>query len=82
MNAQILLFLTVNCLLLKTIKNNPVNDYNNNDNNSGDRLEKIVMIHRHGDRTPLSTYPNDPYRDPSYWPDGWGQLTQVRIFRS
>lgn len=36
-----------------------------------------AQIHRHGDRTPIETYPRDPYRNISYWPDGWGQLTIV-----
>ncbi|KAL1115881.1 hypothetical protein AAG570_006170 [Ranatra chinensis] len=30
---------------------------------------------RHGDRTPIDPYPNDPYRNNSLWPVGWGQLT-------
>ena len=38
-------------------------------------LHKLAIVHRHGDRTPRSTYPNDPYRNESHWPDGWGQLT-------
>lgn len=37
----------------------------------------IPQIHRHGDRTPISTYPRDPYRYASFWPDGWGELTIV-----
>lgn len=32
---------------------------------------------RHGDRTPINTYPNDPYKDPSNWERGWGQLTNL-----
>ncbi|RWS27798.1 lysosomal acid phosphatase-like protein 3, partial [Leptotrombidium deliense] len=39
------------------------------------RLETVIVIHRHGDRTPTSSFPNDPYSDDSYWEDGWGQLT-------
>lgn len=33
------------------------------------------QLYRHGDRTPVEPYPSDPYRDPKYWPTGWGQLT-------
>ncbi|XP_063704705.1 prostatic acid phosphatase [Culicoides brevitarsis] len=35
------------------------------------------IIYRHGDRTPIEPYPNDPYRDASEWPTGWGQLTNL-----
>ena len=38
-------------------------------------LISLVIIHRHGDRTPYSFYTNDPYQDPKYWPVGVGQLT-------
>lgn len=34
---------------------------------------------RHGARTPQSTYPNDPYINQTFFPYGWGQLTNVRI---
>lgn len=40
-------------------------------------LYNISQIFRHGDRTPVETYPNDPYKDPSLWPVGFGQLTNV-----
>lgn len=36
----------------------------------------LYQLHRHGDRTPFETYPGDKY-DISYWPEGWGQLTNV-----
>lgn len=35
----------------------------------------VTVIYRHGDRTPVSPYPNDPHKDPSQWPVGFGQLT-------
>ncbi|XP_055384049.1 prostatic acid phosphatase [Condylostylus longicornis] len=41
---------------------------------------KLVFAHvifRHGDRTPVSPYPTDPWRDPKFWPTGFGQLTNI-----
>lgn len=38
------------------------------------------QIFRHGDRTPVEPYPTDPYRDPKFWPTGFGQLTNVSTF--
>nr|CAD7262563.1 unnamed protein product [Timema shepardi] len=37
-------------------------------------------LYRHGDRTPLDPYPNDPFRNTSLWPVGWGQLTPTVDF--
>ncbi|KAK9306122.1 hypothetical protein QLX08_003169 [Tetragonisca angustula] len=39
-------------------------------------LRQVIFVFRHGDRTPTSTYPNDPYRDYN-WQGGWGFLTKV-----
>ena len=33
-------------------------------------IGKLFQIFRHGDRTPLSTYPTDPVK-PSEWPNGY-----------
>jgi len=38
-------------------------------------LETVFVIYRHGDRTPVSPYPTDPWKDRSNWPVGFGQLT-------
>ena len=27
----------------------------------------VTVIYRHGDRTPVDTYPTDPYKDRSNW---------------
>lgn len=39
------------------------------------------QIFRHGDRTPDQDviYKNDPYRNETYYPFGYGQLTNVSI---
>ena len=34
---------------------------------------QVHLVWRHGDRTPISPYPNDPYKD-YQWPGGLGQL--------
>ncbi|KAG7209702.1 hypothetical protein KM043_011341 [Ampulex compressa] len=35
------------------------------------------VLYRHGDRTPIQPYPNDPYNDESLWPVPYGQLTNI-----
>jgi lysosomal acid phosphatase len=40
-----------------------------------DELRFVIVIYRHGDRTPVASYVTDPYKDPSNWPVGLGQLT-------
>nr|XP_023015681.1 testicular acid phosphatase homolog [Leptinotarsa decemlineata] len=39
-----------------------------------DKLVAVSVIYRHGARGPSSSYPNDPYLDVTYWPNGLGQL--------
>ncbi|KAJ8954162.1 hypothetical protein NQ318_005756 [Aromia moschata] len=39
------------------------------------QLELVHVVMRHGARTPVSTYPNDPYINDTLYPTGWGQLT-------
>lgn len=41
----------------------------------GDRLVRLAVVFRHGDRTPDDPYPTGPYADQSNWPDGIGHLT-------
>ena len=35
-----------------------------------------LQIFRHGDRSPVGTYPNDPYKEED-WPQGYNQLSFV-----
>ena len=37
-------------------------------------LKLVQIVHRHGDRTPISFFPNDQLGKPEIWPDGFGQL--------
>lgn len=48
-----------------------------NNNNKSNSLDALFIVHRHGDRTIISTFPNDKYINESYWPDGWGELTEA-----
>ncbi|XP_072931174.1 prostatic acid phosphatase-like isoform X2 [Epargyreus clarus] len=40
-------------------------------------VRHAAVVYRHGDRTPVDTYPTDPYRDQSLWPEKFGQLTNI-----
>lgn len=42
-----------------------------------DKLLFAHVLYRHGDRTPIEPYPSDPWKDPSHWTAGWGQLTNA-----
>ncbi|XP_036144877.1 prostatic acid phosphatase [Monomorium pharaonis] len=35
------------------------------------------LLYRHGDRTPITTYKNDPYNNESFWPVPYGELTNI-----
>lgn len=37
-------------------------------------LKYASLVFRHGDRSPVGTYPNDPYKEAD-WPQGYGQLS-------
>lgn len=39
----------------------------------------ILQLYRHGDRTPISPYPTDPYRNETSWPVPYGELTNVSM---
>ncbi|XP_031799820.1 lysosomal acid phosphatase [Sarcophilus harrisii] len=38
-------------------------------------LRFVILLYRHGDRSPVKAYPKDPYQE-SQWPQGFGQLTK------
>ncbi|KAK1335730.1 hypothetical protein QTO34_003524 [Cnephaeus nilssonii] len=38
-------------------------------------LRFVTLLYRHGDRTPVKTFPKDPYQEDE-WPQGFGQLTK------
>nr|XP_026497044.1 prostatic acid phosphatase-like [Vanessa tameamea] len=40
-------------------------------------VKYAAVIYRHGDRTPVNLYPTDPWRNESFWPVKFGQLTNV-----
>lgn len=39
----------------------------------------FYQFFRHGARTPADTYPNDIHLNETFWPYGWGQLTNVSV---
>ncbi|KAL8169611.1 UNVERIFIED_CONTAM: mitochondrial acyl carrier protein [Gekko kuhli] len=41
----------------------------------GRNLRFVTLLYRHGDRSPVKAYPQDPYQE-NVWPQGFGQLSQ------
>ncbi|CAG2105667.1 unnamed protein product [Medioppia subpectinata] len=40
------------------------------------KLKLLLIVHRHGDRSPCISYPTDPFNnEDQYWPDGYSHLT-------
>nr|XP_018905709.1 PREDICTED: lysosomal acid phosphatase-like isoform X2 [Bemisia tabaci] len=37
------------------------------------------IVHRHGERAPLKSYPLDPYKGESFWPEGLAALLQILL---
>lgn len=35
------------------------------------------ILYRHGDRNPINSFPTDPWKNESFWPRGYGSLTNV-----
>ncbi|BFF97119.1 prostatic acid phosphatase [Drosophila madeirensis] len=44
-------------------------------NTTQSTLELVHIVFRHGIRTPVDTYPNDPYLRDGFKPTGWGHVT-------
>ncbi|XP_047667592.1 lysosomal acid phosphatase-like isoform X2 [Tachysurus fulvidraco] len=42
------------------------------------KIRLVTVLYRHGDRSPVNTYPTDPYQE-SAWPQGFGQLSQIVV---
>ncbi|XP_042328138.1 prostatic acid phosphatase-like [Sceloporus undulatus] len=45
---------------------------------SGRELKFVLLIYRHGDRSPIEKYPTSLHNE-SDWPQGFGQLTKIGI---
>lgn len=54
--------------------------YSTRPNTTASTLELVHIVFRHGARTPVDTYPNDPYVNDSFTPTGWGHVTNVSIW--
>ncbi|XP_043649078.1 venom acid phosphatase Acph-1 [Drosophila teissieri] len=59
----------------KDVSQNSVETSPPKDSVSNSTLKLVHVLFRHGPRTPVSTYPNDPYINETYEPFGWGALT-------
>ncbi|CAG2109808.1 unnamed protein product [Medioppia subpectinata] len=44
-------------------------------------LKLLQLVHRHGERSPTSFPPNDPFKNTKYWVEGIGELTTKGKYR-
>ncbi|XP_060103698.1 lysosomal acid phosphatase-like [Heteronotia binoei] len=45
---------------------------------AGRELKFVTTVYRHGDRSPISTFPTNPHKETT-WNQGYGQLTRIGI---
>ncbi|RZF39400.1 hypothetical protein LSTR_LSTR000921 [Laodelphax striatellus] len=64
--ASSIIIVIASCLLFNT---------NASETQPANSLRLVVAVFRHGERTPASTYPNDPHINNEFFPMGWGALT-------
>ncbi|XP_018574860.1 uncharacterized protein LOC108913732 [Anoplophora glabripennis] len=69
------------CLLIEICSSKHIFVINSDPESPEDELVSVVALYRHGDRSPISSFPNDPYYNSSYWPEGYGQLLTKGIQR-
>ncbi|XP_030388050.1 venom acid phosphatase Acph-1 isoform X1 [Scaptodrosophila lebanonensis] len=63
--------LLILCFTHSTVNSGKLNDPGTDEST----LELLHVVFRHGPRTPADTYPKDPYVNETYYPFGWGQVT-------
>ncbi|XP_035900613.1 prostatic acid phosphatase [Anopheles stephensi] len=76
--------LTALLLVAMVVKVQGASETVNATTNSNGGEGKLIFAHvlfRHGDRTPIDPYPNDPWKDPSHWTADWGQLVNAGKMR-
>ena len=72
------IFVSSFALLLFSLTILASNQWTNHDIST---LKLLQIVHRHGERAPMSFSLNDPYKNDSYWPEGFKQLTPKGKYR-
>lgn len=78
MNFFTVILLASACIAAVTAKATP--DNKGSDRADIDTLEMVQIMFRHGDRTPITQYPNDPLKDEKLWypyAEGFSSLTKL-----
>ena len=66
------IFVVINTVLVCLALTEVSNQWPNHDLST---LKLLQVVHKHGERAPVSFPANDPFNDVKYWPQGLGQLT-------